>query len=106
VKPAYWTAADKAELDGLVWELVCAIADHQPGCETCRAGYPPCLRIGAAIEAVVDWQHRRRLLSHAEHLRSGQDLLDFGGRLGYTPEQVRALQTKWRAEEAAEELAA
>jgi hypothetical protein len=104
--PAYWTAADEAEFDVLAWELVRAIQEHAPACESCRAGWPPCPKVGAAIQAALDWQHGRMLSSRAEYLRSGQALADFSRRLGFTPEQLRELQAKWRDEDVAQELVA
>jgi hypothetical protein len=99
--PSCRTIADRAEIDLLAWELTGAIRDHEATCDVCAGDWPPCPKVGAAIEAAVDWVHGRRLRTCAERLRSDQDLLDFGRRLGFEPEQVRGLQSKWRAEEAA-----
>jgi hypothetical protein len=98
--PAWWTEADQAELDEIAWALVNAIADHRPDCGTCQAGFPPCPRVRAAIEAVVDWRQGRILASRAVYLRSGQELIDFGARCGFTADEVRELQAAWQAEEA------
>jgi hypothetical protein len=97
--PTWWTEADQAELDLLCWALVDALFEHRPGCDTCQTGYPSCLTVRAAIQPVIDWRQGRMLVSRAEHLRSGQELIDFGARLGFTAEQVRDLQAKWRTEE-------
>src|SRR2546421_60671 len=64
-----------------------------------KAGSPPCARVSAAIAVAVEWRQGRILRTRAERLRSGQDLIDFGRRLGFSAEQVRELQAKWRAEE-------
>ena len=66
----WWTAADAAELDVLVHELVSRYFEHTPRCASCAAGYPPCPHVRAAIEAVVDWREARALLSRAESLRA------------------------------------
>jgi hypothetical protein len=67
-----WTAADQAELDCLIWELVDRLPEHRERCARCRAqkeaGFP-CPHVGAAIDAVLDWRRRRALLSRAESLR-------------------------------------
>jgi hypothetical protein len=65
----WWTAADAAELDVLVYELVSRYFEHRPLCASCAAGDPPCPHVREAIEAVVDWREARALLSRAEYLR-------------------------------------
>jgi hypothetical protein len=65
----WWTAADAAELDVLVHELVSRYFEHRPRCASCAAGDPPCPHLREAIEAVVDWREARALLSRAEYLR-------------------------------------
>jgi hypothetical protein len=101
-----WTAADQAELDLLVFEVVGAIHRHRDGCETCQAGWPPCPRVTGVIEAVIEWRDLRVLVTRANRLRAGQDLIDLAGMFGYTPEHVRRLHEKWRAEDAELERAA
>ena len=70
--PLGWTEADAAELDALAWELVTLVPEHRARCPRCQAqertGFP-CPHVGEAIEAVLDWQRRRRLLSRADWLR-------------------------------------
>jgi hypothetical protein len=67
--PLGWTEADRAESDVLVWELVTLAPEHRARCPLCEDGRRtglPCPRVGEAIEAVLDWHRRRRLLSRAE----------------------------------------
>jgi len=97
----WWTDADQAELDLLIHEFARAAALHHERCSSCREAGRWCSALSDACEALLEWREGRLLRSRAEYLRSGQDLVDFGRRLGYTPEQVRELQAKWQAEEAA-----
>jgi hypothetical protein len=69
----WWTAADAAELDVLVHELVRVGFLHREACSCCRAGYPPCPRLGEAIETVIEWRDGRVLRSKAEWLRGRED---------------------------------
>jgi hypothetical protein len=72
--PPWWTSADAAELDVLVWKLVSDYSEtHRPRCGVCRAGYPPCPQLREAVEAVVDWLTGRSLRSRAEWLREKLD---------------------------------
>jgi hypothetical protein len=67
-RPPWWTGADQAEFDVLVWELLRATSAHDERCEVCRS-LPPgfsCPPLADAIEAVIDWHRGRRLLSRAE----------------------------------------
>ena len=48
----FWTAADQAELDVLLWALVSGYFEHRRRCATCAAGFPPCQHLQAAIEAL------------------------------------------------------
>jgi hypothetical protein len=73
--PLGWTEADRAELDALVWELVTLIPEHRARCPLCEDETRtrlPCPRVNEAIQAVLDWVVRRRLLSRAEYLRRGR----------------------------------
>jgi hypothetical protein len=73
----WWTAADAAELDVLVHELVAAVEQHrETGCRTCAAGYPPCPGVQAAITVAIEWRETRILRSRARWERSRQDRLD------------------------------
>lgn len=63
-----WTAADQAELDVLLWELIDGYFDHRATCEPCQAR-ANCPRWHDAIDVVLGWRHRRQLLSRAEQLR-------------------------------------
>jgi hypothetical protein len=76
-----WTAADAAELDVLVHELVRVAFIHRDRCDACQHGQT-CDAMRDAIEAVIEWRDARRLRSRAEYLRSGQDLADFARRIG------------------------
>lgn len=70
-----WTAADDAELDVMVDELVRSYFEHRELCESCRRwserepGATPCPHMQNAVGVVIDWEHRRELLSRAEELR-------------------------------------
>lgn len=66
--PMDWTAADQAELDVLVWELVRAAWAHRE-CARCRELNTWCPPLAEAAGAVLDWRRGRRLLSRAEALR-------------------------------------
>jgi hypothetical protein len=74
MKPAYWTAADQAELEVLAWELVGTVRKHRAACEVCEAGFPPCPRVTAAVEIAVEWVRGRELRSRAEYLRHIEEL--------------------------------
>lgn len=63
--PEWWTPADAAELDVLVWELVGGVLEHRERCTLDQ----PCRHIRAAIALVVEWKHGRELLSEARYLR-------------------------------------
>jgi hypothetical protein len=70
--PPWWTAADQAELEVLVWHLVEGLTEHKVKCPRCRAELEtgwPCPLVGEAIDAVLDWRRRRDLLSRAQYLR-------------------------------------
>jgi hypothetical protein len=71
----YWTAADQAELQLLVHELVDGHDNHQQGCPTCRNG-EPCRPLRDAIAIVVEWRERRVLHSQAAWLRAVQNIED------------------------------
>ena len=61
-----WTAANAAELDVLVWQLVDAYFDHrESGCVACSQ-HDQCRAVYEAIEHVLRWRQRRQLLSGAE----------------------------------------
>jgi hypothetical protein len=65
---AWWTAADQAELDLLVCELVDAAYRHR---QTCSEHEP---RVGCrhetdAIQQVIGWRDHRILASKAAYLR-------------------------------------
>ena len=66
---SYWTAADAAELDVLIFEFVRVHALHVPACETCRQGGPWCARLLASFEAILEWRQARELRSKAQYLR-------------------------------------
>ena len=65
----YWTSADGAELDVLVWALVTDYLEDRDGCARC-AGPAPCPHLQEAIAAVLDWREARLLLSRAQALRA------------------------------------
>ena len=70
--PPWWTQADAAETDVLLNELVAGYFEHRSWCREHR-----CPHVGDAIDVLLDWRRRRRLLSRARYLRTGQELADF-----------------------------
>jgi hypothetical protein len=73
----WWTPADRAELDVLVYELVDEVHEHrQAGCTACWWGYPSCPFVRAAVERVLEWRDERMLRSRAAWLRVHQDRRD------------------------------
>lgn len=66
----FWTEADTAELDVLVWALTGDYAEHREHCETCIAGRLSCPSVQRAIAEVVEWREARILLSRAQALRA------------------------------------
>ncbi len=70
---SWWTAADAAELDVLVFEFVRVHALHVPGCEECPQRGPWCKRLRDSFDAVEEWRDGRALRSRAAWLR-GQEL--------------------------------
>jgi hypothetical protein len=74
----WWTAADAAELEALVYQLVESLTEHrQHDCEACEAGYPPCPRKQKAIQIVLDWREARMRLSKAKWERMHDNTLEF-----------------------------
>jgi hypothetical protein len=73
--PAWWTAADAAELEVLVHELVEVAFEHREHCEACRRGNR-CHVLGSAIDEVIEWRDRRALRSRAVWLRRCQDAIE------------------------------
>lgn len=76
----WWTAADAADLDVLVHELITDVFAHREGCETCAARDHRCRVVSAAIQRVLDWREDQILRSRAAWLRAHQDRLEAGGR--------------------------
>jgi hypothetical protein len=74
--PPWWTEADSAELDALVYALVDGIYEHRPRCASC-AGISPCPHIRKAVESVADWCRWRELQSRARWLRKQRELLEY-----------------------------
>ena len=70
--PAWWTAADEAELDAIVHALVKAAWAHRD-CSRCKALGTWCPPMREAAEAALDWRRARALLSRAEFLRALHD---------------------------------
>lgn len=74
-----WTAADAAEQDALINELVRCFFEHRDTCDHCLAwkaklpGSLPCPDLHTAIEIVLEWRRHRELLSRAEALRLQQN---------------------------------
>jgi hypothetical protein len=72
----FWTDADGAELDVLVFALVNGVFDHRELCALCRANEAPCPHVQKAIAVVVEWRDARALLSKAEALREARRRLE------------------------------
>ena len=74
----WWTAADAAEFDAIVHELIDSVSSHrEAGCETCAAGHPPCPKVQKAIALTLEWREARILLSRAKWERTTQNLFEF-----------------------------
>ena len=75
---SYWTEADAAELDVLIWELVKAVMIHRERCATCAGerGILYCAPVCEAIEAVIEWRNGRVVKSKAAWLRARQAALE------------------------------
>lgn len=71
--PWWWTEADEAELDLLLWTLVDAYFEHKEHCEVCFLGKERCEQVVEAVREAADWTHFRQLRSKAEALRFLQD---------------------------------
>jgi hypothetical protein len=69
----WWTAADEAELDLIVRELVRSALIHRERCSTCRAGDRWCPPMAEALEATLDWRDGRILRSKAAFLRLAEE---------------------------------
>ena len=70
VAGAWWTEADQAEFDVLVYALVRGIFRHREHCAACaRSGSAVyCRAVERAVEEMLDWLQLRSLLSRAEYL--------------------------------------
>jgi len=73
---AYWTLADRAELDCLVGELTRLAFEHRSRCSVCSQRERLCDGMRAAIEVVTDWRNSRSRLSRAAYLRAEQAVRD------------------------------
>ena len=71
--PAWWTEADQAELDALLWAFLCVAEHHQQHCSGCGP-VAACAAVRDAWDALEDWWVQRRLLSRAEWHRSIRQL--------------------------------
>jgi hypothetical protein len=65
----WWTAADEAELDLLVHELVRVGFVHRARCTVCSGGRW-CSAMHDALDALLEWRDGRVLRSKAAWLRS------------------------------------
>lgn len=72
-QPWWWTPADAAELDLLVYEFVKAAFHHREACAICRAGGPWCDPLRDAFEGVLGWREGRELRSKATWLRRREE---------------------------------
>lgn len=68
-----WTAADAAELDVLIDELVRCYYRHRPTCPNCATAQA-CQHLHTAIDEILEWRHHRELLTRAEQLRLDQEI--------------------------------
>jgi hypothetical protein len=68
----WWTAADDAELDALVYELVRVAFEHRSSCDH----GVPCTNVSRACDVVLDWLEARKRRSRALWLRAQQDMED------------------------------
>lgn len=66
--PPWWTEADAAEFDVLVWELVRLHGRHRDHPDVAAA-------VGEAVDAILDWRRARDLRSRAAYLRTMQDAI-------------------------------
>lgn len=66
-----WTAADEAELDAIIHQLVRAAWAHQD-CTRCLDLGTWCPPMRDAAEAAFEWRRARCLISRAEWLRARQ----------------------------------
>ena len=73
----YWTEADQAEHDLLVYELIKVAHAHRVGCTICKTGGPWCAPLGEALEAVVEWRQGRILRSKAAWLRARETAVEW-----------------------------
>jgi hypothetical protein len=74
--PEWWTAADEAELQVLVAELVDGVAEHRERCAICSRGGSWCEPLRRAFAVLEEWRWRRALCSRAVALRARQDLAE------------------------------
>ena len=78
-RPVWWTKADQSEFDMVFREFWTLLHDHRarcPRCQTERRTGRPCPRPEQALDEVLEWLSRRRLLSRAQYLRRLQDRED------------------------------
>jgi hypothetical protein len=66
---AFWTRADQAEQDVLLWAVVDGWHRHRRTCDL-----EPCPHLQAAIREICDWREARILLSRAQALRVAQEV--------------------------------
>lgn len=76
-RPQWWTPADQAELDVLLWDFTAGAFAHREQCSHCREGGPWCTPLVDAFEAVLEWREGRTLRTRATALRARQDFADW-----------------------------
>lgn len=74
--PWYWTRADDAELDLLLWQLVNDYFNHRDTCYNCATGYDRCDQVTEAVSEVVEWRDARALLSKAKAFRVFENYIE------------------------------
>lgn len=70
----WWTDADQAELDMLLWEFLGAAWRHKLDCSSCVSENRFCGPLSTAWDAIEEWLASRRLKSKAEWLRARQTI--------------------------------
>jgi hypothetical protein len=74
VTAPWWTEADAAELDVLVWEMVSLYYEHREHPDVNRA-------LGEAVDAILDWRRGRMLRSRGIYLRLREELAEVERRI-------------------------
>jgi hypothetical protein len=68
----WFTPADYADFDALIWAFVEGVYEHRKRCGICAEGGPWCDHIREAFYILLDWKRNRQLQTKAEALRDGR----------------------------------